>query len=293
VSLVERAISRLRQSQSDAAPPVPDAPVPDVAALAAAKRLHARRNASGALIAALNDTARSPKRLTIDVAELRASGYLPDQREETKFANDYRQIKTALLETAMPDRSSAILQGRIIMITSALPGDGKTFTSINLALSMAQNRDVSVLLVDADVPKPHVSEIFHLQLEPGLTDALQDATLDVESLVVPTSVAGLSVLPAGSPVDGAAELLSSNRMRELLASLLDEDANRVLLLDSPPLLITSEGRALIRCAGQVVMVVRAGKTPVMAVEQAIALVDDRQAGGIVLNDERFGLLAKL
>jgi len=110
---------------------------------------------------------------------------------------------------------------------------------------------------------------------------------------VPTNVPGLSVLPAGSPVDGAAELLSSNRMRELLATLLDEDADRILLLDSPPLLITSEGRALIRCAGQVVMVVRAGKTPVMAVEQAIALVDDRQAGGIVLNDERFGLLAKI
>ena len=288
MSLVERAISRLRQSQS-----VSPASMADGAELAAAQRSQPRRSASGALIAALNDTAKSSKRLTIDVDALRASGYLPEERAETKFVNDYRQIKTALLEKAIPDRMDAILHGRAIMITSALPGDGKTFTSINLALSMAQNRDVSVLLIDADVPKPHVSELFHLQLEPGLTDALQDATLDVESLVVPTNVPGLSVLPAGSPVDGAAELLSSNRMRELLATLLDEDADRILLLDSPPLLITSEGRALIRCAGQVVMVVRAGKTPVMAVEQAIALVDDRQAGGIVLNDERYGLLAKI
>jgi exopolysaccharide/PEP-CTERM locus tyrosine autokinase len=286
LSLVERAISRLRQSQPDMPAPFVDEAVPVTAA-----PVNPRRTGTVALIAALADTAASSKRLTIDLGALRTTGYLPEERAETKFANDYRQIKTALLEKAMADPLEAMRPGRIIMITSALPGDGKTFTSINLALSMAQNRDVAVLLVDADIPKPHVSELFKLQLEPGLTDALQDATLDVESLVVPTSVSGLSVLPAGSPVDGAAELLSSNRMRELLATLLEEDANRVVLLDSPPLLITSEGRALIRCAGQVVLVVRAGKTPVIAVEHAIALVDDRQAGGIVLNDERFGLAA--
>ena len=115
---------------------------------------------------------RSTKRLTVDINALRAGGYLPEEEKDRQFADHYRQIKRPLIQKALADDAGAAADPRLIMVTSALPGDGKTFTSINLAFSMARERDISVLLVDADLLKPHVSKIFGLQQAPGLTDAL-------------------------------------------------------------------------------------------------------------------------
>jgi exopolysaccharide/PEP-CTERM locus tyrosine autokinase len=227
--------------------------------------------------------------LTIDLTALRAQFYLPEERMDRQFADYYRQIKRPLIEKALAAKAnSAGLDARIIMLSSALPGDGKTFTSINLAFSMARERDLSVLLVDADVPKPHVSRIFGIQSEPGLTDALVDESLEIESLLMISNIRGLSILPAGRTVDGAAELLTSDRMRQLLDALIVNDPRRLILLDSPPLLVTSEARALLKVAGQAVLVVRAGQTPQQAIREAIAMFGERQAGGIVLNQGYVG-----
>jgi len=174
------------------------------------------------------------------------------------------------------------------MVASAVPGDGKTFTSINLAFSMALERDISVLLIDSDVAKHHITDIFGLRDRKGLLDTLTDEGLDPESLVVPTSLRGFSILPAGTRVDGTAELISSNRMRQIVASLCARNPRRILLLDSPPLLITDEGRALVKIAGQVVLVVRAGETPRHAVQAAIDMFDEKQAGGLILNQVKVG-----
>jgi protein-tyrosine kinase len=228
------------------------------------------------------------KRVNIEVGVLRAKGYLPEESTDRQFADHYRQIKRPLIEKAFSTQAGVRANSRLIMVTSALPGDGKTFTSINLALSIARERDVSVLLVDADIPKPHVSQIFGLQGQPGLTDALVDETRKIESLIVPTNVRGLSLLPVGTPVEGAAELISSDRMRQLIANLIAGSPRRVVILDSPPLLITSESRALAKIAGQILLVVRAGHTPEHAVLDAIALFDEQQAGGIVLNQGQTG-----
>jgi protein-tyrosine kinase len=176
------------------------------------------------------------------------------------------------------------------MVTSALPGDGKTFTSINLALSMARERDLSVLLVDADVHKADTSNLFGLRSERGLMDALADDSVDVESLVVRTNLSGLSLLPAGTPAENATELFSSMRMRSIASSLITSQPRRLVLLDAPPLLITSESRALIRVAGQVVLVVRAGKTPLHAVQEMVRFFDDRKMVGLVLNETQRGLM---
>ena len=214
---------------------------------------------------------------------MRAGGYLPEEDKERQFADQYRRIKRPLIDKALSG-NAAIGDPRIIMVTSALPGDGKTFTSINLALSMALERDISVLLIDADVAKRHVTEIFGLDQQPGLLDALVDERLDAESCVVPTTTRGFSILPAGRRVPNTAELLSSNRMGKVMASLCTRNPRRILLLDSPPLLMTNEGRALVKFVGQVVLVVRTGKTPRQAVQAAVAQFDVQQAGGVVLND---------
>jgi protein-tyrosine kinase len=234
------------------------------------------------------DAAALARRLPVDLNALRASGYLPDKEKERQFADQYRRIKRPLIEKALSG-SAAAGEPRIIVVASAVPGDGKTFTSINLALSMALERDISVLLIDSDVSKQHISGIFGLGGQKGLLDALVDESLDAESLVVPTNIRGLAILPAGRRVEGTAELVSSNRMRQIATSLCVRNPRRILLLDSPPLLITNEGRALVKIAGQVVLVVRAGKTPRHAVQAAIDLFEPGQAGGLILNQVTAGL----
>jgi exopolysaccharide/PEP-CTERM locus tyrosine autokinase len=231
------------------------------------------------------------KTLSVDLNALRIAGYMPEAESDRVLANQYRQIKGRLIRNAFPRVTPSIpaagaVKRSIIMVTSALPGDGKTFTSINLALSMARERDVSVLLVDADVLKPHVSRIFGVDEEQGLTNALVDHSTSAESLILPTNIRGFSILPAGPLVENASELINSERMRQTLDGLCQAEPRRIVLLDSPPLLITAESRTLLGLAGQVVLVVREGVTPRQAMIDAITLFDEKQVGGIVLNDAR-------
>jgi protein-tyrosine kinase len=269
MSLVEQTIARLKKQQVKTPTVVPSVRSPHVAA-------------PGLMDERLEETANLAKQITVNNSALRQSGYFPEQSTDRQFADQYRRIKRPLIDKALAG-SAAVGEPRVIMVTSALPGDGKTFTSINLALSMALERDVSVLLIDADVAKRHVTDIFNLGEEPGLLDALADETQDAEPLIVPTTTRGLSILPAGKRIPGTAELLSSNRMRKIVTALCTRNPRRILLLDSSPLLITNEGRSLIKIAGQVVLVVRAGKTPRQAVQAAVELFDVKQAGGVVLN----------
>jgi protein-tyrosine kinase len=273
MSLVEQAIARLKNQQLGAKAPPGSA---------------SSLRAAAPFVELTEDPISLAKRLNIDTNALRAGGYLPEKEKDRQFADEYRRIKSTLIEKALSDDKSAG-EPRVIMVASAVPGDGKTFTSINLAFSMALERDMSVLLIDSDVTKQHITEIFGLRGQKGLLDALTDESLDPETLIVPTNVRGFSILPAGKRVEGTAELLNSNRMRKNLASLCARNARRILLLDSPPLLITSEGRALAKIAGQVVLVVRAGETPRHAVQAAIGMFDERQAGGLILNQGKVGL----
>jgi protein-tyrosine kinase len=231
----------------------------------------------------------SSRYIKIDRVRLRAAGFLPDATQDRRFADQYRRIKRPILmqvQTLSAARSPA---ARLILMASALPEDGKTFTSINLALSMARERDVSVLVMDADVAKPHISRIFGIDKEPGLLDALANDAIDIESLVLPTNVEGLSMLSAGQYHESATELLASVRMNHVLARLTACDPRRIVLLDSPPLLLSSESRALVEIAGQVVLVVRAGGTPRRAVQEAIEYIGEDKPVGLVLNQSQMAL----
>jgi exopolysaccharide/PEP-CTERM locus tyrosine autokinase len=267
MSLVEQAIARMKNQvgagkHKSANSTKPDAPTP--------------------IVKNIPESTKVTKRITFDAVAMRAGGYLPEDGKDRQFADHYRRIKRPLIDKALSG-TVAMGEAHVIMVTSALPGDGKTFTSINLALSMALERDVSVLLIDCDVAKRHVSEILGMKEETGLLDALVDESIDVESLVAQTNMKGLSVLPAGRRVESTAELLSSNRMRQIVKDLCERNPRQILLLDTAPLLVTSEGRTLVKFAGQVVLVVRAGQTPRQAVRDAVGLFDPRQAGGVILN----------
>lgn len=277
MSLVERALDKLRTSQpASGRGPAPATP-------------------AGQTVGTLVDpdpfdAAGAKFRVRIDRDALRAAGYLPEADLDRRFADEYRQIKRPILAKAFdPEAANRRTSPRLLMMASALPGDGKTFTSINLALSLARERDSSVVLVDADVAKPHISRIFGVQGQRGLLDALSDQSVDVTSLVLPTDVRGLAILPAGGMREGAAELLASHRMREIAGQLLQQHPRSVVLFDSPPLIISSESRAIASRVGQVALVVRAGQTPKDAVLEAVDALDEDCIVSLVLNQGRRSL----
>jgi protein-tyrosine kinase len=271
MSLVEQTIARLKRQQAKSA-----------AAEVKVVERSPHEEPLGIPADRLEETQSLAKHITVDNAALRDRGYFPERQKDRQFADQYRRIKRPLIEKAMREAATRS-ESRIVMVTSALPGDGKTFTSINLALSMAADRDVSVLLIDADVAKRHISAIFGLSEQPGLLDALVNEDMEAESAIVPTTTRGFSILPAGTPVAGPEELLSSYRMRTIMSTLCTRSPRRILLLDSPPLLVTNESRALLKIAGQAVLVVRADVTPRDAVQAAVGLFEPQHAGGVVLN----------
>ena len=226
----------------------------------------------------------------IDRAGLQAAGLLSPPEQERMIANQFRKIKRPVIANAMGNGGiAAVPNGRLIMVTSALPGEGKTFGSMNLALSLARERDLEVLLVDADVAKPNISNVLGIQDEPGLLNALVDNALEIEALVLRTDVDRLSVLPAGRcELDTATELLASSRMEKIASQIAARHPRRMVILDSSPLLLTNESQVLATSVGQVVLVVKAGSTPQPAVMEAIGLIAADKPVGLILNQSRGG-----
>jgi protein-tyrosine kinase len=275
MSVVERALDKLRRNHAD--PPKQE--TGDSAAATIAEVV------AGASFGA------DARRIVIDRDALRSAGYLPDANQGRRFADEYRQIKRPLLKAAFAATANGAEPSmRLVMMASALPGDGKTFTSINLAFSLSRERDHGVVLVDADVAKPHISEIFGVQEELGLLDALADSSINANSLVLPTDVDGLSILSAGRPREGATELLSSSRMGEVARQILTAHPRSIVLFDSSPLVVSTESRALATSIGQIVLVVRAGRTPRHAVQEALDALGEHKNISLVLNQGRRSLL---
>ena len=232
---------------------------------------------------------RSSSRIVnIDAGAMREAGLIAPEAETKLFEDEYRVIKRPILSNAFGRNSDTVERGYVVLVTSAIAGDGKTFTCINLALSLAREQDTSVLLIDADVPKPHISSLFDAQDEPGLVDYLDGSTSDMADIELQTSVDGLTIIPAGKSGENSSELLSSDRMLKMLEDVHRRDPRRIILIDSSPLLLTSESRALASVAGQVALVVRAGITPKGAVSDAIATLDTGKPTNLILNQVRFG-----
>ncbi len=231
----------------------------------------------------------SDKCLHVDNEALRNAGLIAPEYHEQLLANQYREIKRPLIAHAFGKHAAQIEGGNLIMVSSALSAEGKTFTSINLALSMAHERDHSVLLVDADVAKPDTSEMFGAADELGLLDFLDEPDVPIQSLILPTDVDNLSLLPAGRPRQHATELLASAAMEDVCETLARLSEGHIIIFDSPPLLQTSEAKVLASLAGQIVIVVRAEITSQDAVAGALAALDEGKAVTLVLNQARAGL----
>lgn len=218
----------------------------------------------------------------LDLERLASLGYMVPSDTRALVAEEFRLIKRPLLKNA---RSKDAIAGRLplIMVTSALPGEGKTYSAINLALSIATEIDMSVLLVDADVVRPEAMRRLGVTEPRGLLDLLTDESRDLRELVLRTNVPKLSVLPAGSRNHLSTELLASSAMDRLLQRLANESPRQIVVFDAPPLLVTNEAKVLASRVGQIVVVVEAERTARAAVAQAFATLEQCPVVMSVLN----------
>jgi exopolysaccharide/PEP-CTERM locus tyrosine autokinase len=224
---------------------------------------------------------RQSRSVELDLAQMAAAGYLVPGAARSTLADEFRAIKQPVLKNARPDANAPIHLGNLIMVTSALPAEGKTFCALNLALSMASEVDSSVLLVDADVVRPALLGRLGLAGSyKGLMDLLSEPGLDLSEVILKTDVPKLSVIPAGMPRPNATELLASSTMEQLLRDISSRYADRIVVFDAPPLLPTTESRVLAARMGQILMVVNEGVTSRTDLTQAYATL---QACPIVLS----------
>ena len=223
------------------------------------------------------------ERHKVDEVQLVRRGLLAPLDQALPVADEFRRIKRPLIDNFVKNPGQSRDHMNLIMVASALPGAGKTFCSVNLAVSMSLERELSVLLVDADVAKPHISDAFYLGARPGLIDILEDDTLSLDSVLVRTDLNDLQILPAGLRHAHATELLASSRMAAVMHELASRYSDRIIVMDSPPLLRTSEAQALARQAGQIALVVESGSTTERQMHAAMELLDPDRAINIIFN----------
>ncbi|MHB1052254.1 MAG: XrtA-associated tyrosine autokinase [Thiobacillus sp.] len=220
---------------------------------------------------------------TINLARLHRMGVVSPDAEKSQIAEEFRIIKRPLIANAFGQGTARVKNGNLIMITSSLPGEGKSFCALNLAISMAMEMDRTVLLIDADVAKPSIPEYLGIQADKGLLDVLQDKDLKLSDVMIRTDIAKLTILPAGRTYKRATELLASAAMTRLIEDIGNRYPDRIILFDSPPLLATSESSVLATHMGQIVMVVEAEKTSQDAVREALSHIQSCEVVSMLLN----------
>jgi len=283
-SLIEQAAERLEQLRRAGAmmpedTPVVPAALPMPPSAATAQPVKVSSVATPAVAVA--------KLVELDLAALAAAGLVTPNAPRSHAADQYRVIKRPLISNAMGKGASILNHGNLIMVTSALAGEGKSFTAVNLAMSIAAELDNTVMLVDADVARPSLMRMLNLPPSPGLLDVLKGEA-DMSSVLLRTSIEKLTLLPSGTPHPRSTELLASDAMRLLLDDIAKRYPDRIIIFDSPPLLLTTEARVLATQVGQVVMVVQAEKTLRADVQRALATIESCPVRMLLLNMSRAG-----
>ncbi|MFO7578977.1 MAG: XrtA-associated tyrosine autokinase [Nitrosomonas halophila] len=235
---------------------------------------------------AVDTSKRIAKRIEIDLDGLHNKGIVTPNHTKSLVAEQFRLIKRPLLSNAF-NENSGIKHGNLIMVTSSLAGEGKSFCSINLAMSIAMEMDHRVLLVDADVARPSIPRTLGFNPEmPGLLDIILDPQLAVSDVLIKTNVEKLTLIPAGARHTHATELLASQSMHAILEELAQRYHDRVVIFDSPPLLLTSEARVLATQIGQIVLVVEAERTTQQTVKEALQQIEACDVINLLYNKAR-------
>ena len=236
-------------------------------------------------VRALEQPAHTSRHIALDIQALAAAGIITPNAPRSRLADQYRVIKRPLIRNATGKGAAVLKHGNLIMVTSALAGEGKSFTAVNLAMSIAAERDHTVMLVDADVARPSVPRMLGFPPGPGLLDVLQ-GSVEMSSVLLRSDIEKLTLLPSGTPHPRATELLASEAMGRLLDDIANRYADRIVIFDSPPLLLTTEARVLATHMGQVVVVVQANKTLQADVDRALATIEACPVRLMLLNQAR-------
>jgi receptor protein-tyrosine kinase len=301
VSIIEKAASRIDRQRSaapaspvaagglsDSAAPHPaaDSPSVTVADTVIHETVHAMPVAPPPVHERPAAQKFTTRKVDLDLVRMRETGMVTAASGRTPLLEDFRIIKRPLLQRAFSARSPGGNPGNLIMITSSLPGEGKTYTAINLAMSIAMELDHTVLLVDADVARPSVLRTLGLPAQRGLMDLLVDDKLDMGEVMLRTNVDTLSILPAGTSTPRATELLASSTMSNLVNEIANRYPDRIVIFDSPPLLLTSESHVLASHMGQIVVVVEAQTTTQHALKEALSQLNGLNNVNLIYNKTR-------
>lgn len=292
MSIIEKAASRIDQQRQNAAATPAASIVADshdpITTDAGFVPARAPEHAAPAPAAAPSATPgrNSTRRIELDLSRMRELGLVTAAGGRTNLLEEFRIIKRPLLKRAFAERGPKDNPGNLIMVTSSLPGEGKTYSAINLAMSIAMELDHTVLLVDADVARPSVLRTLGLPAQRGLMDILLDDTLDLSDVMLRTNVDTLSILPAGTSTPRATELLASSTMTAMVHELAHRYPDRVIIFDSPPLMLTSESRVLASHMGQIVVVVEAQTTTQHAVKESLQQLEGMSNVNLVYNKTR-------
>ena len=283
MSIIEKAAQRIDQQRAtpaatEAVPAEQAAPAPVAAAPAAAAPAAPARP----------DPARKTthQRIDIDLDRMRAHGMVTAASGRTALLEDFRIIKRPLLKRAFAEHAPGDKPGNLIMVTSSLPGEGKTYCAINLAMSIAMELDHTVLLIDADVARPSVMRTLGLPNQRGLMDLLLDDKVELSDVLLKTNVETLTILPAGASNQRATELLASQTMTAFVNEIAHRYPDRIVIFDSPPLLLTSEAHVLAGHMGQIAMVVEAEKTTQHAVKESLRQLEGCSNVNLIYNKTR-------
>lgn len=219
----------------------------------------------------------------IDLIALEGRGHVTIEGSRKQINEEYREIKRKLLANAFGPLAGTLKNSNIIMVTSGRPSEGKTFTAVNLALSIAAEQDKTVLLVDADVLRPNVLNTLGLQRRKGIMEYLTGDVSDIAEVLYPTNVEKLKIIPAGRSHHLSTELLASQKMHDIVNEFATRYSDRVVIIDTPPLIGITESAVLANFAGQAVVVVEENKSRLNDIRHAVERLNPDMAIGFVVN----------
>lgn len=289
LDLAQRVAERLRAS--NAAPPAASAPVTPAPSSSTAMPMAVAAPGKTSAPAAVRPAAslippadpNDPRFLLIDVRKLYSEGYVSPDGVSNRIAEEFRVIKRPILLHAFPRTGVKDPKSHVIMITSAKPGEGKTFTAINLGMSIASEPDLNVLLIDTDSHNQAMEARLGIKNRKGLLDVLAGNDLTIADVILRTNIPNFSVVPCGQRHSMETELLASQRMVDMVDDIARRYPDRVIIFDTVPALASSVAGVLALHVGQVVIVVEAETTQRQDVEETVALVSGCKNLSLILN----------
>ncbi|MBA6252589.1 MULTISPECIES: XrtA-associated tyrosine autokinase [unclassified Colwellia] len=270
MSTIEKALAKQKMAQQDKTPVVTESVTID-------KPTKAVESSTASVTYENNDV------LVLNKSDLESRGFLIDNGTRKSIKDEFRQIKRKLLNNAFGSGSKTLKNSNLVMISSSKPNEGKTFISINLALSIALEQDKTVLLIDADVLRPSINRELGFKQVPGLIEYLLGDKQDISEIMYSTNIDKLKIIPAGEPHHLSNELLASDRMESLAKELAERYPDRIVIFDCPPLIGVTETMVLANLMGQALVVVEESKTLLADIEKATENLNEDLALGLVLN----------